>query len=179
MNNNIQQPPVSLPPPQGNYPPQAYPNGMHPPPPQGHGYAQGNYPPQGVGYYPPHPQPQGYPPPMEMGYPPQGYPPQYCHPPQYGAPPHGHGQGHPPQKQKQNQNQATTGVMGGCGLQQKVIPSYRVWLYFDEPRPPSCVLKNAMLSISCLDNTLSYLFESLIYCLYELELVELAEVHYS
>ncbi|XP_027768103.1 cysteine-rich and transmembrane domain-containing protein WIH2-like isoform X1 [Solanum pennellii] len=108
MNNNIQQPPVSLPTPQG-YPPQAYPNGMYPPPQvytpqaQGHGY------PQGVGYYPPHPQPQGYPPPIGMGYPPQGYPPQSCHPPQYGAPPQG--QGYPPQKQKQNQ--AATGVMGG------------------------------------------------------------------
>ncbi|XP_060178104.1 uncharacterized protein LOC132608046 [Lycium barbarum] len=124
MSNNIEQHPVSLPPPQG-YPPQGYPNGIYPPAPvyppqpqgQGQGYAQG-YPTQGVGYYPPHPQPHGYPsqlgphsypPPMGMGSPPQGYPPQSCHPPQYGAPPHG--QGYPHQKQKQNQ--AATGIMGG------------------------------------------------------------------
>lgn len=132
MNDNIQQqqPPVSLPSPQGKnsnhlffyeylvsikfnlillcvsyvlgYPPQAYPNGIYPLAvvypslPQGHVYVQG------IGYYPP----QGYPHPIGMRYPPQIY-----HLPQYDAPPHGQGQGYPPQKQKQNQ--ATISVMGG------------------------------------------------------------------
>lgn len=65
-------------------------------PPQGHVFVQG------IGYYPP----QGYPHPIGMRYPSQSY-----HLPQYDAPPHGHGQGYPPQKQKQNQ--ATISVMGG------------------------------------------------------------------
>ncbi|KAG6507683.1 hypothetical protein ZIOFF_033034 [Zingiber officinale] len=75
-----QQPPVGVPPAQGNlrfqtdadgfdlgYPPEGYPKDAYPPP---------GYPPQG---YPPagYPQ-QGYPP---AGYPQQGYPPPYAQQP--------------------------------------------------------------------------------------------------